>query len=511
MKAIKTLIFTFLNILSAVLFFSFNSSAESFMLTAESLSLLEESASMLSYSSCVPYGFIPLMFLNSQSEKSTEDVFCNYLNNQDLYKFDSSSLTINNRPLSYDEIDSITDTFYDGSGNVVDYSNVFYCTVDNGAFSYDLYTTFDGRPIYTDVNKTTPMVNVKLGGNMVSSQEWDVAFSSMANYLENNQYNIALSGTQPTSNAYYCYMGWASGSSRKLAYVYTPNINLPGVCVGNLPANRAVSNIFFNDLSMVSWENVRSDGNTPRMIYFYEGDFRFNGYNYRYKLEMPYVITSDSPTSESVFNDYNGTEKTFNLSATSFDYSDIIANSQAVSFTKVIADDGVIVGNKYNYMDLYDYVGKAQAVGGVTNPYFDPTQAISADNYPIDITLPDFIFDFPLPWPDVIEREPAIDWPLDEPITIPQGNFEIPILNDLSSRFPFSIPWDLRNFIRGFSASRTAPSFQASWYIAPLNYTWNIDIDLSQFNAQAEIFRNCFLILFLIGLARFSYEHFFGS
>lgn len=492
----------------SVLNLPFISSASEFTLATESLSLLEESASMLSYSSCIPYGFIPLLFLNSEKQADTEAVFCSYLGNQDLYKFDG--LQVTNRPLSYDEKDSLTNNFYDASGNVVDYSNVFFCTVDNGAFSYDLYTDFDGRPLYLDVNKETPCVNVKLGGSSVSASDWDTALTSLGNYLESNQYNIALSGAEPTSNAYYLYWGWARGSDRKTAYVYCSNINCPGVCVASLGNGRAPNNIYYNDPSVVQWSNVLTSG-SPNLINYSTGSYDVNGYTYHYRLQMPYVVTSSSSTSISDFENWRGGETVFNLSATSFTYDDIIANSSAVSFSKVIADDTVAFGNKYSYMDLYDYVDSISDTPVVVNPYFVPGQVISDINYPIDWVLPDFAVSGTIPFPEVIERDPAIDFPFDVPISIPSGNFEIPIISDLRYRFPFSIPWDLNNLIRGLSVAREAPRFTASWYIEPINYTWVIDIDLSAFDVQAGIFRTCFLILFLIGLAKFSYEHFFGS
>ena len=87
----------------------------------------------------------------------------------------------------------------------------------------------------------------------------------------------------------------------------------------------------------------------------------------------------------------------------------------------------------------------------------------------------------------------------------------IPILNNLKYRFPFSIPFDIYNLINGLSVQREAPHFEWEIFFPVVNYTWEIDFDLSAWDTQASIFRTCFLILFIIALAMWAYNHFFGS
>ena len=88
---------------------------------------------------------------------------------------------------------------------------------------------------------------------------------------------------------------------------------------------------------------------------------------------------------------------------------------------------------------------------------------------------------------------------------------DIPIISNLQKRFPFSIPWDLKNLFSAMVANREAPHFEWAISFPIVNYTWEIDIDFSVWNSQARIFRNCFLILFIISLATFAYRHYFGS
>lgn len=87
----------------------------------------------------------------------------------------------------------------------------------------------------------------------------------------------------------------------------------------------------------------------------------------------------------------------------------------------------------------------------------------------------------------------------------------LPILQNLQRRFPFSIPWDIYNLLSSLSADRTPPLLEYTLTIPVINYDWDISIDFSMYDDVAELFRLCFLILFIIALAIFSYNHFFGS
>lgn len=86
----------------------------------------------------------------------------------------------------------------------------------------------------------------------------------------------------------------------------------------------------------------------------------------------------------------------------------------------------------------------------------------------------------------------------------------IPILSNLKYRFPFSIPFDLYNLFKSFSVPRETPVFSGELAFGHY-YTWEYNLDLSPFNDIAELVRTLTLIGFIIGLAYFSYTHFFGS
>lgn len=73
-------------------------------------------------------------------------------------------------------------------------------------------------------------------------------------------------------------------------------------------------------------------------------------------------------------------------------------------------------------------------------------------------------------------------------------------VNGLVSVFPFCIPFDLYNFVSCLAADPVAPSFTWRFYV-PGICDESIEIDLSEFDAAAQILRTMELLLFCVGLA----------
>lgn len=96
---------------------------------------------------------------------------------------------------------------------------------------------------------------------------------------------------------------------------------------------------------------------------------------------------------------------------------------------------------------------------------------------------------------------------IDDPI-LPEN---IPLLSNLEYRFPFCIPFDLYKIAQGLSVPRETPYIDTTIIIPNVNYEWHIQYDLHRFDDVAQLFRLIELILFIAGLAIFSYQHFFGS
>lgn len=169
--------------------------------------------------------------------------------------------------------------------------------------------------------------------------------------------------------------------------------------------------------------------------------------------------------------------------------------------------------------DLPDTISADKASQSVTryyevNPNYDTSEMTTINNYPFTVTntnVPDYStnFDYSTDLEDLVNT-PGLgsDIGLIPSTSLPTS---LPILQNLQRRFPFSIPWDIYNMLSSLSADRVPPLLEYTITIPVINYDWDISIDFSMYNDVAELFRLCFLILFIIALAIFSYNHFFGS
>lgn len=71
-----------------------------------------------------------------------------------------------------------------------------------------------------------------------------------------------------------------------------------------------------------------------------------------------------------------------------------------------------------------------------------------------------------------------------------------------TTRFPFSIPWDIQNAIVGLgSGSATAPKWKVNFPASPWTQAYSIDIDLATFDSVMPALRAGELFLFTMGLA----------
>lgn len=150
-----------------------------------------------------------------------------------------------------------------------------------------------------------------------------------------------------------------------------------------------------------------------------------------------------------------------------------------------------------------------------------------AENVPLEVetpepAIPPSIEDFPLSDPEQVpESDPTIN-PSTEATeqTLPDSAENIPVQENLSivtglqNRFPFSIPWDIYNALKMLSAERQVPHWE--WEMSvnlPTGgtFTHTFILDLAFLNDVTRLFRDLFLLGFILGLAVFSYNKFFGG
>lgn len=72
---------------------------------------------------------------------------------------------------------------------------------------------------------------------------------------------------------------------------------------------------------------------------------------------------------------------------------------------------------------------------------------------------------------------------------------------DLTTLFPFCIPFDIYRFVTMFSASPVAPHVQIPFNIPAVGLQYTFDLDFSSFDSVASVLRSVELIAFCVGLA----------
>ena len=71
---------------------------------------------------------------------------------------------------------------------------------------------------------------------------------------------------------------------------------------------------------------------------------------------------------------------------------------------------------------------------------------------------------------------------------------------DITKLFPFCIPFDLVKLIKGMSAEKAPPVFHFEHKFKGINYTFVVDVDLSDYDKYIKIFRFGLQVLFVIAL-----------
>lgn len=77
----------------------------------------------------------------------------------------------------------------------------------------------------------------------------------------------------------------------------------------------------------------------------------------------------------------------------------------------------------------------------------------------------------------------------------------VPIVPNIQEVFPFCIPWDILDIIKGLDIERQAPEIEWRFKVDRIGLDYTFDIDLSEYDEIAAILRTMELLLFIVGLA----------
>lgn len=71
---------------------------------------------------------------------------------------------------------------------------------------------------------------------------------------------------------------------------------------------------------------------------------------------------------------------------------------------------------------------------------------------------------------------------------------------DIRKVFPFCIPFDIVDMIRGLRAEKAPPVFHFDYYFKGIDYTFTVDVDLSDYDKYIKLFRGGMVIFFVLAL-----------
>lgn len=71
---------------------------------------------------------------------------------------------------------------------------------------------------------------------------------------------------------------------------------------------------------------------------------------------------------------------------------------------------------------------------------------------------------------------------------------------NITKLFPFCIPFDIVNLIKGMSAEKAPPVFHFKYYFKSINYTFKVDVDLSKYAKYIKLFRYGMQIFYILAL-----------
>ena len=138
----------------------------------------------------------------------------------------------------------------------------------------------------------------------------------------------------------------------------------------------------------------------------------------------------------------------------------------------------------------------------------EPTETPGDSNDGDDITnlvpiFPDIDIDPDIHLPDDWINPPGIDLDPDVDVDTPSPGGKIPHLQKLKEKFPFCIPFDLVLLFKMLNKKPKAPKweFKHDFQIGDSKpYTWEVVVDMSDYDKYVQIFREGFFLLFLVGL-----------
>lgn len=395
---------------------------------------------------------------------------------------------------------------WDSNGNLVDVDNAGLATASNdGQYTYFLYSTETGEILNLGetYGSSISSLNTSMKPEMPGIINDILSFlgpSSPANKnplalydpYEANQETIEYLNTLPSASWAISYDG---------TYGYWCTANVAGICVQtNATANgtsmygEPVPNFFLNggyEQYLTIWGSGPTSPNFPNTVYAQTNTYYGDTYSLRYPI--------------------NGAN-CFAINGCKVHHVQYVPGKAVPdNVTYVVPNSST---NEVDESINYDNFNNLKIGISITvNNNYDSSENPSIGNFPMNVTntYPTYVTNYNY-YEEYYQSEntPGIGEDIGS-IDSEEIGDNLPLLNNLSKRFPFSIPWDIKSLIEGLTVTPEAPHITGDIPFGPLNYIYHFDLDFSDFDDTAALFRKLFLVTFIIGLAWFSYDHFFGS
>lgn len=407
--------------------------------------------------------------------------------------------------------------------NVTTNDKIYSVKMDNGYFTGYVYVDENGNILSYTNDLGGQLLQVKYGGSIKTSDDWKNLYESTATQIYDANFNLYDNPSLIQGDtSYYYFIGQDYASYPYVAQeLYIANQYQPGVVVPvKISDGSHIGAWYTNNLDLFNYKMVYGDDNRWKAFKVYPGTYRQDNVSYTYQVNYSGYI-SNKNTYQNWLNG-NG-NLTCNFANYGTEYSSTLYNnaSSSVAFKPLQLPEGSQVIN-YNYYYDYDAIQRLETqLNNLTqqlNSQFNNQNQLSENNFP---------FYYPANNLSIDASELPFSQPVTPPVSNPNVNPEInnpyedldpssindtiPIISGLQNKFPFSIPWDIYNLLHGLEVPREIPVLNFEIEIPVIDYTWTPSIDLTMYDGTAELFRTLFLIIFIIGLAVFSYNHFFGS
>ena len=335
----------------------------------------------------------------------------------------------------------------------------------------------------------------------------NIGVNSLSNLLLNNRFVREI---QTVCTYIAVKYGFTSNSS---VVIYSSEASVRDELTGVVyyPGTYTDTQVFSPGTTMFSYYVNNHVGETSTNIY------RFDGIYYRFTISHPW--NSQAQLTLDMSND---------LEEWTWLHDSTLANLSARVDVGLFEDDGAVWLYMASRADGRAYANKIVQLADVSvgdeliaevGTMDIPSENEIADNYGI--------LSLPVPWgesyqiildsipslsdsgalegnttltldsDEVVESQIDTELALQPYVSQDPGEYIVPGLQNV---FPFCIPFDLYNFVACLAADPVAPSFTWRFYV-PGICDESIEIDLSEFDAAAQILRTMELLLFCVGLA----------